>query len=89
VGSESRGMDAERGKERAGALDHARKLLKSAGRYVEGQYAGHRRKKTRPIFDELLRAGQIDGQANVFFFEALPVQDDCCRFTGRAWVRRQ
>jgi hypothetical protein len=51
---------AERAEGKGGDLDTPEVYLKSAVRYVEGQYAGPK-EKLRPIFDELLTLGKSLG----------------------------
>src|SRR5437879_3306746 len=56
LGMNRAGWIAERGDGKGGDFDTPEVYLKSAVRYVEGQYAGPK-EKVRPIFDELLRLG--------------------------------
>jgi len=60
LGMNRAGWIAERAEGKGGDLDTPEVYLKSAVRYVEGQYAGPK-EKLRPIFDELLRLGKSMG----------------------------
>src|SRR5260370_7678610 len=60
LGMNRGGWIAERAEGKGGDLDTPEVYLKSAVRYVEGQYAGPK-EKLRPIFDELLRLGKSMG----------------------------
>jgi hypothetical protein len=60
LGMNRAGWIAERADGKGGDLDTPEVYLKSAVRYVEGQYAGPK-EKLRPIFDELLRLGKSMG----------------------------
>src|SRR5260370_1648094 len=61
LGMNRAGWIAERAEGKGGDLDTPEVYLKSAVRYVEGQYAGPK-EKLRPIFDELLRLGKSMGR---------------------------
>ena len=60
LGMNRAGWIAERAEGKGGDLDTPEVYLKSAVRYVEGQYAGPK-EKLRPIFDELVRLGKSMG----------------------------
>ncbi len=60
LGMNRAGWIAERAGGKGGDSDTPEVYLKSAVRYVEGQYAGPK-EKLRPIFDELLRLGKSIG----------------------------
>jgi len=60
LGMNRAGWIAERAEGKGGDLDTPEVYVKSAVRYVEGQYAGPK-EKLRPIFDELLRLGKSMG----------------------------
>ena len=60
LGMNRAGWIAERAGGKGGDLDTPETYLKSAVRYVEGQYGGPK-EKLRPIFDELLRLGKSVG----------------------------
>src|SRR5467141_3193797 len=60
LGMNRAGWIAERAEGKGGDLDTPEVYLKSAVRYVDGQYAGPK-EKLRPIFDELLRLGKSMG----------------------------
>jgi hypothetical protein len=60
LGMNRAGWIAERAEGKGGDLDTPEVYLKSAVRYVGGQYAGPK-EKLRPIFDELLRLGKSMG----------------------------
>src|SRR6266849_2158924 len=61
LGMNGAGWIAEREGGKGGDSDTPEVYLKSAVRYVEGQYAGTK-EKLRPIFDELLRLGKSMGR---------------------------
>src|SRR5216684_6505920 len=60
LGMNRAGWIAERAEGKGGDLDTPEVYVKSAVRYVEGQYAGPK-EKLRPIYDELLRLGKSMG----------------------------
>ncbi len=60
LGMNSAGWIAERADGKGGDLDTPEIYLKSAVRYVEGQYAGPK-EKLRPIYEDLLTLGKLLG----------------------------